>query len=389
MPAPPPIPPDSYSVVTYGAMLGDGDRASAYSKALGDLTTSTSFVIDIGTGPGTFALFACRLGARRVVGIEPDDVIELARETAADNGLADRVEFIQDVSTRVAFEERADVIVWDLRGALPLYRQHIPSIIDARERLLAPTGSLIPQQDRLLAAVVTDADTYLRGLEGWRRWPELDQSRARSLAANSLLACRVERESIVSDPACWATLDYRTIEHANVEGRLECVASGIATAHGVGLGFEAILADGVSFSTLPGSSDSIYANLLLPFEEPLELAPGDHVSIAIRASLVGDDYIWRWETTAWRGADRSREIARYSQSNLHAVLPSRLRRITPDHVPTLNERGRCDALILRRMSEGTTLEQIAREVSERFPGRYSSWENAWEHVAVLSGTYGR
>jgi protein arginine N-methyltransferase 1 len=388
MPAPPPIPPDSYSIVAYGVMLGDGDRASAYSKALGDLTMSTSFVIDIGTGPGTFALLACRLGARRVVGIEPDDVIEIARETAADNGLADRVEFIQDVSTRVAFEEPADVIVSDLRGALPLYRQHIPSIVDARERLLAPTGSLIPQQDRLLAAVVTDANTYQRSLEGWRRWPELDQNRARSLAANSLLACRVEHESIVSDPVCWATLDYRTIEHANVEGRLECVASGTATAYGVGLGFEAILADGASFSTLPWRSDSLYANLLLPFEEPLDLAQGDHVSIALRANLVGDDYVWRWETTAWRGDDRSREIARYSQSNLHAILPSHLRRITPDHVPTLNESGRRDALILTRMSAGASLEEIAREVSAQFPDLYQTWEDAWDHVAVLSSTYG-
>jgi len=334
MPVPPPIPPESYSLVAYGVMLGDGARASAYSTALRNLITSSSFVIDIGTGPGTFALLACRLGARRVVGIEPDDVIEVARETAADNDLTDRVEFIQDVSTGVAFDERADVVVSDLRGALPLYRQHIPSIIDARERLLAPTGSLIPRQDRLLAAVVTDAERYERSLEGWRRWPELDQTRGRRLAANALLSGRLRRESLACDPVCWATLDYRTIDHPNVAGSLDYVASRAATAHGVGLGFEATLADGVSFSTLPSRPDSVYGNLLLPFEEPLDLEAGDHVTVDIRASLVGDDYVWRWETTAWKGADRASEIACYSQSNLHAVLPSRLRRLTRDHGPS-------------------------------------------------------
>jgi protein arginine N-methyltransferase 1 len=369
-------------------MLGDEARAQAYSRALSHLITSKSFVLDIGTGPGTFALLACQLGARRVVGIEPDDVIELARKSAADNGLADNVEFIQNVSTRVRLDERADVIVSDLRGSLPLYRQHIPSIIDARERLLAPTGSLVPREDRLLAAIVTDAATYDRNLEGWRRWPELDQSNARALVANSLLGCHLRRESLLCEPVCWATLNYQTIENANVAGRLECIASRTATAHGIGLGFKATLADRASFSTLPARPDSLYRNPLLPFEEPLELAAGDRVSVNIRANLIGDDYIWRWETTAWRGADGSK-IARYSQSNLHAVLPSRLRRITPDHVATLNESGHCDALILTRMAAGDSLEQIAREVSSQFPDLYRTWDAAWDHVAVLSTRYSR
>jgi len=389
MTAPPSIRSDSYSVVAYGVMLGDDARVRAYATALQNLITSKSFVIDIGTGAGTFALLACRLGARRVVGIEPDDVIELARESAGDNGLADRVEFVQEISTLVAFDEPADVVVSDLRGVLPLYRQHIPSVIDARERLLSRTGALIPREDRLLAAVVTDTSTYERNLEGWRRWPEIDQARARRLSANALLGSRLQRESFVCNPMCWATLDYRTIEDANVTGTLDCVASRPATAHGVGLGFEATLAEGASFSTLPSRPDAVYGNLLLPFEEPIELVEGDRVSVDIRANLIGDDYIWRWETTAWRGNDSSSEIARYSQSNLNAVPPSHLRRITPDHVPTLNEIGRCDALILARMAAGASLEQIAREVSSQFPGLYQTWEDAWDHVAVLSSTYGR
>jgi hypothetical protein len=36
-----------------------------------------------------------------VYAIEPDDVIELAREIAADNGFGERIEFIQAISTEV------------------------------------------------------------------------------------------------------------------------------------------------------------------------------------------------------------------------------------------------------------------------------------------------
>ena len=49
---------------------------------------------------------------------------------------------------------RAGIIISDLRGVLPWFQQHIPSIIDARKRLLARGGVLIPRRDILWAAVV-------------------------------------------------------------------------------------------------------------------------------------------------------------------------------------------------------------------------------------------
>ena len=64
----------------------------------------------------------------------------MAREIAAANGFADRIDFFQELSTEVELPERADVIVSDLRGVLPAYQHHIGAIADARERLLAPGG---------------------------------------------------------------------------------------------------------------------------------------------------------------------------------------------------------------------------------------------------------
>ena len=59
-----------------------------------------SVVVDMGTGTGIFALLACRLGARRVYAIEPDDAIQVAKEIAAANGCADRIEFMQAIVDR-------------------------------------------------------------------------------------------------------------------------------------------------------------------------------------------------------------------------------------------------------------------------------------------------
>ena len=147
--------PSAYTVADYGAMIVDPVRMDRYVRALEQAIKPGGIVIDIGTGTGIFALLACRLGARRVYAIEPEDVIQVAREIAAANGCADRIEFVQAMSTRVTLPERADVIVSDLTGALPWFAHHIPSIIDARRRLLAPGGVLIPRRDAAWAAIVT------------------------------------------------------------------------------------------------------------------------------------------------------------------------------------------------------------------------------------------
>src|SRR3984893_7272581 len=139
-------------------MVANRVRVSAYAEALRTAIRKDSIVIDIGTGPGIFAVLACRFGAKRVYAIEPGHVIQVARDVAAANDCADRIEFIQETSTRVTLPERADVIVSDLRGVLPLFHKNIPDLVDARHRFLNTGGLLIPRRDVLWVAVVEAPD---------------------------------------------------------------------------------------------------------------------------------------------------------------------------------------------------------------------------------------
>src|SRR5258708_252119 len=142
-----------YSLCGYAAMIADSVRVQAYASALRSVITPQSFVVEIGTGIGVFAIVARRLGARRVVAIEPSDAIAVARSIASDNG-EDQIEFVQAMARDVTLSERADVVFSDLRGVLPLFGSHLHSIIDARQRILGPGGVLIPATDTLYAAVV-------------------------------------------------------------------------------------------------------------------------------------------------------------------------------------------------------------------------------------------
>src|SRR5512146_481601 len=126
-----------YSIAGYQEMVDDAVRMNAYAAALQHAVRPGSVVVDIGAGTGILSLLACRFGAARVYAIEPDDAIHVARENAESNGVADRIECIQDLSTNVRLPQKADVVVSDLRGILPLFGQHIPAIVHARQNLLA------------------------------------------------------------------------------------------------------------------------------------------------------------------------------------------------------------------------------------------------------------
>lgn len=64
-----------YSIAGYGEMLNDTVRMNAFAEALRQSVRPDSVVVDIGTGPGIFAMLACRFGAGKVYAIETDDVI--------------------------------------------------------------------------------------------------------------------------------------------------------------------------------------------------------------------------------------------------------------------------------------------------------------------------
>lgn len=110
-----------YLLDEFGDMIADKVRFGAYADAIGRAVRPGYVVVDVGCGPGIFALLACRAGAKRVYAIDGGDIIHLARQLAAANGFTDRIEFLHGDSRQMQLPERSDVVVSDVRGALPLF----------------------------------------------------------------------------------------------------------------------------------------------------------------------------------------------------------------------------------------------------------------------------
>src|SRR5207237_3402862 len=138
-----------YDVFAHGRMLRDRVRGDAFAHGIAATVRPGDVVIDLGCGAGVFSILAARAGAKVVYAIEASEIIEVARELASANGCSETIRFLRASSRDLTLPESANVIVFDLRGVLPLFRTALVDLIDVRERMLAAAGTLIPMRDRL------------------------------------------------------------------------------------------------------------------------------------------------------------------------------------------------------------------------------------------------
>ncbi|MDH4145943.1 MAG: 50S ribosomal protein L11 methyltransferase [Acidimicrobiia bacterium] len=373
-----------YSQLMFGRMFTDRVRHDAHVAALRQVVRPGSVVADIGAGTGIYSLLACQLGARRVFAIESDPVIAIARDIAADNGFADRITFVEDLSTEITLDERADVVVADLRGTLPLHGRHLPAIADAVARHLAPGGVLIPRRDRLYAALVSAPALEKAVFDAWQHNPlGLDMASAARRSANTVYAYRCDSASLLGEPRCVMEIDYRSVDDFDLAHRWEApVRAG--TAHAIALWFDAELVEGVGYCSGPKDARSvatIYGMAALPLEEPLELRAGDIVEVDLRASLDAD-YVWAWSVT-----HRGRTPLRQSQLKGSALTPASLRRRRAGYVPGPNERLSVALVALEQLAAGASLGMAATELRRRFPDRFPTDTEALTAVARVAAAH--
>ena len=374
-----------YSLTDYGNMIADAGRFGAYAKAIADAVRPGDAVAEIGCGPGVFSLLACRAGARRVYAIESDGIVQFARQLAAKNGLADRIEFIQNDSRRVELPERVDVIVSDIRGSLPLLGCSIPSMEDARRRFLAPGGVVIPQRDKLQVAVIEAKEFYGQLISPWQKAvSHLDLSASLSLVLNVSYSGAFKREQLLTEPQTWHVLDYTVGAATRVAAQLCFRVARNGTAHGLCLWFETQLLGDAGYSSGPGGAATVYGQIFLPWLAAVPVVQNQEIQVGLRADLIGQDYVWCWDTKILAAAGES--DAQFQQSTFHGAnfSPHYLRCHAADFVPELSEEGQADRWLLQAMDGIAPLQQIAQSASERFPRLFPAADDAFRRAAELA-----
>ncbi len=379
-----------YVLDEFGDMIADRARFGAYADAIQRAVRPGDVVVDVGTGPGIFALLACAAGAKKVYAIDAGEVIHFAKQLAAANGFVNRIEFIHGDSRQTQLPERADVFVSDLRGALPLFDDALPSVEDARVRFLKEGGVQIPQRDTLYAAVVEAPEFYKRITTPWKDAGRgLDLSPPVALVLNAVYKLRSKTEQLVTDSQVWCTLDYtaRPGTHAAAKLRFRATRSGVG--HGITAWFETVLFEGIGFSSGPGPATTVYGQGFLPWLEPVVFEAGQEVEVDLHADPVGGDYIWRWDTKI--AAHKGQPERNFHQSTFQGAqfTAEALRRRAADYVPVLLEAGHAERWLLEAMDGVTPLQEIARAAAERFPTVFRRQDDAFRRVALLAERFSR
>ncbi|PKP94880.1 MAG: hypothetical protein CVT75_03655 [Alphaproteobacteria bacterium HGW-Alphaproteobacteria-14] len=378
-----------YDIAAYGQMIDCEPRMGVYAEALRRAISPGCTVIDLGAGFGAFALLACKYGAGSVVAIEPDPSIELLMPLAKANGFADRITVVRDLSTRYTPERKADVVVSDCRGTVSLYQHHIATIRDARERLLAPGGTLLPMRDTLRVALARSPKAYRQCHYPWRANKYgLDLSAAHSFAANTESKSYLKPAALLSEPRDLAVIDYRIVTQPNLDAAVELVATKGGVAHGLLVWFDAEIAEGLGYSNAPGQPELVYGQMFLPLANPLHLTAGDRIKVRVRGNLIDNRYVWSWDGEANDGQTGETRGAFRQSTFLSRVISVDDAKVgSSQRVPERSPKMQIDTDCLAMAGSGLDFGGIAKAMMERYPQHLPDYRSALDHVVSLYSRY--
>ena len=368
----------TYSTIfSHRSMVFDEFRNRLYSRAIRELVTSDSIVLDLGAGLGIHGLIAAAAGAKRVYLVEPEPVVRIAKEVAQANGLADRVVVLEGRIEEVELPEQVDIIVSAFTGNLLFSEDLLPSLFHARVRYLKRGGRLIPDFSELVMSPVAAPEMYEKYLGIWAQPADgLDFSAARRFAANDILW--LSREELRAEPLAsgvvLASVDLMAMTKADCDGIAHCEVKTSGLCHGL-LGWIRVRLGTHWLASAPDEPRVHWNPVLLLLDPPLPLTAGEEIAISVRRPALGD---WTWSIQSGAGSRRN------STFLARADGLQRLRKIAVDHCAGINRNGEITLRALTMMREGRTNGEIARALFDADRTRFTEFDEALQLVRRLA-----
>ncbi len=365
--------------------LSDKLRLGLFRKAIRKTVKPGDVVMDLGAGTGILGLFACAAGARRVYAVDAGGMIQVARELARANGFGDRVIGIQGLSTRIELPEKVDVIVADQIGHFGFEAGVLEFFRDAVARFLKPGGRTVPHRISLHAGAVTYPRGY-RNATFWSARPaRFDFSPAQKIASNTGYPTDARLLKLISNGGKLITLDAAAAP-VNFSAETTVRVLRKATMHGLAGWFSSELAPGVVMTNSPAVARRITRRaVFLPIERPIQVVPGDRVSIAM--NITPEQIMVTWKVKI---ADKSgNEKARFVHSTMRGMLMTaeNLAKTRPDFVPRLTPWGEARRTVVDLCDGQRSLGEIEKIVFERHRNLFDSLDRAAEFVTEVTAVY--
>lgn len=140
----------------------------------------------------------------------------------------------------------------------------------------------------------------------------------------------------------------------------------------------------------PTRQNSSTATFFFPLEQPTRITPGVQLSVEFRANLVGDDYLWQWNTQLREEGSHGQITVDSRQSTFFGapLSPESLKKRAAGYTPSLNAEGKVLEFALNMMTTESSLAGIAQQLLEQFSGRFRDLNSALAYAGELAVKYG-
>ncbi len=350
--------------------LADGVKLERYRTAIDRLVRPGQVVMDLGCGSGVLGLMALRAGARKVLFVDEGAIIEVARQTVARAGFANRAAFFHANSfelDELDVPERADIIVCDHVGYFGYDYDILTMLADARQRFLKPGGVMVPAAVDLKLAPV-DAEDGHEFVARWRNGsvPE-DFAWVGVSAANTKHGLSAKAENFIAEPATLATFEtgMTVAEFLSWHADFTCTRNG--TLNGLLGFFDALIYDDIRMSNSPLAAERLRrSQAFLPLDEPVSVRQGERIRATIMARPI--DHILAWTV------DLPEQARRFSLTTFNGLLLDNeaLESSRTDRLARLNERGRARQVVLSYCDGARTVADVEALVRREHPGLFPS-----------------
>lgn len=304
------------SVDYYARLLAGDTRIEAFRTAIHEAVGAGDRVLDLGTGLGTFALFAARAGAGRVWAVDSDPVVHLARWVARANGLERSIEFVRGRVPGVTFPREIDVLVFEDFPQRFLDDRTFRTLRTLADEALAPGARSVPRAARLQLAPLASpelrrwlfpvhadgpvrsdgpvhadrpADAEGSELAGAAERYGIDWEALRPYLANQPRPTFLPRSTMAAEPVAGPArrlLPPPDPEDLAVDGRWVLEEEGVV--HGLALWFDLEVSAGSWISNAPGADTEPWGQLVLPLDPPVAVPRGGALDAAVEYERLGD-----------------------------------------------------------------------------------------------------
>ena len=351
--------------------LSDRVKLEKYQAAIDRLVRPEHVVLDLGCGSGLLGLMALRAGARKVLFVEEDAIIEVARQTVANMGFADKAEFFKANSFKLELAERVDVALCDHVGYFGFDYGVVELLADAKDRFLKPGGTLIPAKIELKLAPIESGE-YRSLVDQWRNGSVPDEfAWVASTSANTKHSANLEQENLLADPATLTTIDLgaESAPFHSWDAEFTCTRDG--TLDGLAGWFECTLIDDIVMTNSPTAQECLARpQAFLPLETPTAIKAGETVKATVFARPA--DNVIGWVVTL------PETSTTFSHTTFNGMLLDKtaLTRSQPDRIAALNDRGKAHQIVLSYCDGKRTVQEVQdlvqREHPELFPSAQAS-----------------